>query len=210
MSVRDLADAAGVNKNTVLRLEKGLTPSYATLARVCEALGVHVAQLTQPEPDEENTIALHDREQAVRRLYPSGLAARGADTAGIADGAVVLFQDGAGMPSFAADEKVLLSILACRLPGGRLNAAVLELFGESEPVTHPGEELVFCLKGTARLTVAGRSYRLREGDAATFWCSERHSYGPMPEDEDEADDSLPVRILSVWIDTREETRGGEA
>ena len=30
--------------------EKGLTPSYATLNRVCEALGVHIAQLTQPEP----------------------------------------------------------------------------------------------------------------------------------------------------------------
>jgi transcriptional regulator with XRE-family HTH domain len=207
MSVRDLAEAAGVNKNTVLRLEKGLTPSYATLARVCEALGVHVAQLTQPEPEEINTIALHDREQEVRRAYLSEFVGKGADPS-VAD-AVVLFQDGTGMPSFAADEKVLLSILACRLPGGRLNAAVLELYGESEPVTHPGEELVFCLKGTARLTVAGRSYRLREGDAATFWCSERHSYGPMPEDEDEGEDSLPVRVLSVWIDTREETRGAE-
>ena len=210
LSVRDLAEAAGVNKNTVLRLEKGLTPSYATLARVCHALGIHVAQLTQPEPDEANTIALHDREQAVRRIYLPGGAGKGtgkgSDPAG-GDGAVVLFQDGAGMPSFAADEKVLLSVLACRLPGGRLNAAVLELFGESEPVTHPGEELVFCLKGTARLTVAGRGYRLREGDAATFWCSERHSYGPMSEDDDETDDSLPVRILSVWIDTREETHG---
>ncbi len=209
MSVRDLADAAGVNKNTVLRLEKGLTPSYATLARVCEALGVHVAQLTQPEPDEAHTIALHDHEQAVRRGYLSGLMPRGAETGTGGEGAVVLFQDGAGMPSFAADEKVLLSVLTCRLPGGRLNAAVLELFGESESVTHPGEELVFCLKGTARLTVAGRSYRLREGDAATFWCSERHSYGPMPEDDDETDESLPVRMLSVWIDTREETHGGD-
>lgn len=207
MSVRDLAEAAGVNKNTVLRLEKGLTPSYATLARVCEALGVHVAQLTQPEPDEATTIALHDREQAVRRGYLTGLLPR--TPSGDGEEAVVLFQDGAGMPSFAADEKVLLSVLACRLPGGRLNAAVLELFGESESVTHPGEELVFCLKGTARLTVAGRSYRLREGDAATFWCSERHSYGPMPDDDDETDDSLPVRVLSVWIDTREETHGGE-
>ena len=55
MSVQDLAEAAGGNKNTILRLEKGLTPSYATLARVCEALGVHVAQLTQPEPDEANS-----------------------------------------------------------------------------------------------------------------------------------------------------------
>jgi transcriptional regulator with XRE-family HTH domain len=207
LSVRDLAEAAGVNKNTILRLEKGLTPSYATLARVCEALGVHVAQLTQPEPDEAHTIALHDREQAVRRGFLTGLMPKGTETGG--EGAVVLFQDGTGMPSFAADEKVLLSVLTCRLPGGRLNAAVLELFGESESVTHPGEEMVFCLKGTARLTVAGRSYRLREGDAATFWCSERHSYGPMPDDDDEAEDTLPVRVLSVWIDTREEAHGGD-
>jgi len=27
LSVRDLAERAGVNKNTILRLEKGLTPS---------------------------------------------------------------------------------------------------------------------------------------------------------------------------------------
>lgn len=182
LSVRDLAESAGVNKNTILRLERGLTPSYATLTRVCEALGVHVAQLTRPEPEENETIALHSQEKAV--LIPRT----------------------EGMASFASDEKVLLTVLAARLPGGRLNAAVLELYGESDPVTHPGEELVFCLQGVARLTVAGRAYRLREGDAAAFWCSERHSYGPMPEDEDE-NDALPVRILSVWIDAREETGG---
>lgn len=170
-SVRDLADKAGVNKNTILRLEKGLTPSYATLNRVCEALGVHVAQLTQPEPDETETIALHSR----------------------------LLE---GRQPFAEDERVLLSVLSCRLPGGKINSAVLELYDESEPVNHPGEELVFCLRGTAKLTVAGRTYVLQEGDAATFWSAERHSYGPT---DDTPEDQLPILLLCVWLDARDET-----
>ena len=168
LSVRELADKAGVNKNTILRLEKGLTPSYATLNRVCEALGIHIAQLTRPEPDEDETISLHVR---------------------ASEGRIPL----------AADERVLLSALSCRLPGGKLNAAVLELFDESEPVTHPGEELVFCLRGAARITVAGRAYVLGEGDAATFWPSERHSYAPATDD----DEKLPVLLLVVWVDSRE-------
>jgi transcriptional regulator with XRE-family HTH domain len=169
LSVRDLADRAGVNKNTILRLEKGFTPSYSTLNRVCEALGVHIAQLTRPEPDEAETISLHARATE-------------------------------GRTPLASDEKVLLSALACRLPGGRLNAAIMELFGESESVTHPGEELVFCLRGTAKISVAGRDYTLGEGDAATFWSSERHLYGPA----DDSSDNLPVVLLMVWIDAREE------
>lgn len=195
LSVRDLAERSGVNKNTILRLEKGFTPSYATLTRVCEALGIHVAQLTRPEP-EEDSVALHSRDQEVRLLNHREV-----------DGLRVAAQEAqAGRLPFAADEQVLLSILNCRLPGGRLNAAVLELFAESEAVTHPGEEIVFCLKGTAKLTVAGRAYTLREGDAASFWCSERHSYAPTEEAE-EGEDGLPVRVLSIWIDAREESRG---
>ena len=170
LSVRELADKADVNKNTILRLEKGLTPSYATLNRVCEALGIHIAQLTQPEPDEDETISLH-------------------------------FRASEGRVPLAADERVLLSALSCRLPGGKLNAAVLELFDESEPVHHPGEELVFCLRGTAKITVASREYALNEGDAATFWSSERHSYAPSTDD----DENLPVLLLIVWLDAREST-----
>lgn len=197
LSVRDLAERASVNKNTILRLEKGLTPSYATLTRVCDALGIHVAQLTQPEPDEEETIALHNRQEEVwiahtrhnGRLPPPSEA-------------TVVYQGASRRQLIASDEKVFLSTLACRLPGGRINAAVLELFAESEPVTHPGEELVFCLRGTAKLNVAGRSYTLGEGDAAAFWCSERHSYAPSEQAVEE--EALPVLVLSVWIDARED------
>src|SRR5262249_233820 len=96
----------------------------------------------------------------------------------------------------AADEKVLLSWLACRLPGGKLNCWLLELRGKMEPTTHPGEEFVFCLRGRAKLTVAGRSYILDEGDAATFWCAELHGYEPANELEP---DDPSVLLLSVWV-----------
>jgi|GEM_PF-442309 Predicted transcriptional regulators len=203
LSVRDVADRASVNKNTILRLERGMTPSYATLTRVCEALGIHVAQLTRPEPDEEDTISLHHRDREV--WYPYRALQQGRE-ATAPPNSVIISAGGEGRPALAADEKVLLSVLASKLPGGRLNSAVLELYAESEPAMHPGEEFVFCLRGTAKLTVAGRSYTLKQGDAASFWCSERHSYAPADETPDE---ELPVTLLSVWIDAREERPGGE-
>jgi transcriptional regulator with XRE-family HTH domain len=175
LSVRDLADKAGVNKNTVLRVEKGLTPSYSTLNRICDALGVHIAQLTRSALGDDDLVSVHRRSDE-------------------------------GRSALAFDETVLLSSLSCRLGGGRLNSAVMELYGNSEPVHHPGEEFVFCLRGQAKLTVAGRGYTLDEGDAAVFWSSERHDYAPADEVPEE---SMPVLLLLVWLDTRDETTGRE-
>jgi quercetin dioxygenase-like cupin family protein len=83
-----------------------------------------------------------------------------------------------------------------RLPGGKLNCWLLELRGPTEPTTHPGEEFVFCLRGGAKLTVAGRGYVLDEGDAATFWCAELHGYEPAAE---LGPDDPSVLLLSVWV-----------
>jgi len=175
LSVRELADRAGVNKNTVVRLEKGLTPSYATLNRVCDALGVHIAQLMRSGLQGDEIVSMHSRV----REEPMPLA---------------------------ADERIQLRSLGCRLAGGKLNSAVMELFGESEPTTHPGEEYVHCLRGSARLTVAGRDYTLGEGDSAVFWSTERHAYAPAS---DTAEETLPVLLLLVWIDARDENSGRE-
>jgi quercetin dioxygenase-like cupin family protein len=82
-----------------------------------------------------------------------------------------------------------------------MNAWLLELHGETEPTTHAGEEFLFCLRGRARLTVAGRSYTLEEGDAATFWSAEKHSYAPAHEKR--SADEPPVLLLSVWILARD-------
>lgn len=170
LSVRDVAEKANVNKNTILRLEKGLTPSYTTLNRVCEALGIHIAQLTTEDSHDETTIVVHSRFNEDR-------------------------------VDLAEDETARLISLDCRLRGGRINSAILELFDKTYPVNHPGEEFIFCLRGTSTLTVGGQTFTLLEGDAATFWSSEIHAYAPADETPEE---SLPVLILTVWLDARDE------
>jgi transcriptional regulator with XRE-family HTH domain len=199
LSVRDLADRAGVNKDTVVKLERGQTPSYRTLVRVCDALEISVVQLLRPEAEagEEAVVSLHLRQSEQR--VPRPLVELDPDSP-----ETVRYREARQRELIAADEKVLLSWLSCRLPGGKLNAWILELRGETDTSTHPGEEFLFCLRGTARLTVAGRIYTLREGDAATFWCAEPHTYAPS--EEAMAAGDLPVLLLSVWISAYDTAR----
>ena len=49
-SQQDLADAAGVGRNTISRIERGETGAQGrTLRRLAEALGVDVAELVKRE-----------------------------------------------------------------------------------------------------------------------------------------------------------------
>lgn len=187
LSIRELADHAGVNKDTIVKLERGHTPSYRTLCRVCDGLGVTVVQLLKPELDDDSAsvVSIHTRKsekgQRSSRKQATETRVRAAGQREL----------------LATDNAVKLSWLACRLVGGQLNSWLLELTGETETTTHPGEEFLFCLKGTCRLTVSGKTYELHEGDAATFWCAEPHSYAPS--DQCLTTGQLPVLVLSVWI-----------
>ena len=52
MSQQELADAAGVGRNTISRIERGETGAQGrTLRRVAEVLGGDVAQLVKREAD---------------------------------------------------------------------------------------------------------------------------------------------------------------
>jgi hypothetical protein len=88
---------------------------------------------------------------------------------------------------------------ACR--GGKLKAWLLEIHAPTDPATNAGEEFVFFLRGRARLTLAGWSYTLEEGDEATFWCAEEQSYAPA--DGVRSPDHPPVLLLSVWGSARD-------
>jgi transcriptional regulator with XRE-family HTH domain len=52
MSQQELADAAGVGRNTISRIERGETGAHGrTLRRVAGVLGVDVAELVKKESD---------------------------------------------------------------------------------------------------------------------------------------------------------------
>jgi transcriptional regulator with XRE-family HTH domain len=56
--------------------------------------------------------------------------------------------------------------------------AVMEPHADSgaAPIEHPGEELIFLLKGTLDVEVEGRTFRLRSGDALHFRTDRRHRW----------------------------------
>ena len=209
LSVRDLAEKAGVDKNTILRVEKGLTVSGRTLDRVCHALGVYVSRLLLPEPEEGEAVVLHRRDAEVWWPYPGmGDPFPGNDSDTDAPppltGKATSDNDTGPYPTPKVGTQTtprgFVASLACRMPRGKMRSSLIRLWDETTPNAHPGEEFVFCLSGKANLTVAGRSYLLDEGDAATFYCAERHTYAPAP---DTPESSLPVLLLTVWHDTQE-------
>lgn len=189
LSVRDLAALANVDKNTVLRVEKGLSVSGRTLDRVCAALGVYVSRLLLPEPGEEETVVLHRRASETWWPYP-GMGDPFPDEPG-----------GVPVPKStdAAPRGEVLSFQA-RLRRGKMRSSLIRLWEETTPNAHPGEEFVFCVSGAAALRIAGETYRLDSGDAATFYCAEPHTYAPAP---DTAPADLPVLLLSVWHDSQD-------
>lgn len=194
LSVRDLADKAGVDKNTILRVEKGLSVSGRTLERVSTALGVYVSRLLLPEPDDAETVVLHRRDGETWWPYP-GMGDPFPDaSSGEAANRPAPKMTGDTLPRGA------VTSLSARLPRGTLRSSLLRLWEETPANAHPGEEFVFCLHGAAVLTVAGRTYPLSEGDAASFYCAERHTYAPAP---DTAPELLPVLLLTVWHDSQE-------
>lgn len=185
LSIRQLAERAGVDKGTLVKLEQGNTPSYRTLVRVCDALGVSVVHLLQSRA-EEDPVFVHRRvneRREAKQEHPN-----------------VQVRDALRQELVAADRGVLLTWLDCRLPGGVLNSWLLEVRDPTEPTTHPGEEFVFCLRGRAALTVSNVRYELEPGDAASFWSAEPHFYAPA-EQLRYSDPS--VLLLSVWVHERD-------
>lgn len=194
LSLRELADRSGLSKDAVQRIEKGQSTPYASLARLCVALGTHIARITMPDPYDHEVVSIHCRGEETWICH-SELASDHKDTSEVTelDNELIrrkLVDDG--------QEIVFNSLLNCQLTGGRIWASLLELHGESTVRSHNGEEFVFCLRGATTLRVAGREYPLRPGDAATFWSSEPHNYAP----DTEAGNSEPALILSVRVNAK--------
>ncbi len=191
LSVRDVAIKAGVDKNTVVRLEKGLPTSARTRDRIGLVLGSYISRLTLPEPDTQEMVAHHVRKKETWWPYPDMGEARplGEQTEGDSD---------------ALMARGLVASLACRLPRGRLQSSLLKLREETPINAHVGEEFLFCLRGTVKLTVSGKETVLHEGDAVTFWCAEPHTYAPA--NGPLSPDAPPVLLLAVWLDAREERK----
>ena len=44
------------------------------------------------------------------------------------------------------------------------------------PITHAGEEFVYCMEGTVEFEIAGESYQVERGDSLIFKCDQPHCW----------------------------------
>ena len=75
-------------------------------------------------------------------------------------------------------ERVPIESLGSGLPGQRMGPFYMALLpgacGGDEPISHAGEEFVYCLEGEVDYEVQGKWYRLRPGDSLLFLASQPH------------------------------------
>lgn len=154
LCIESLAKMANVNKNTVVRFEKGIHTRMDTVYKICNVLGVSPLQLIEGKlvKGRDYDIKVHkfkgEAKQIVRQERIQSRESHGME----------------------------IGDLNYRLPGGKLSARVLEVSTKGIKKTHPGEEFLFCLTGTIGVEISNVKAILKKGDAIFFWGSEPHLY----------------------------------
>jgi len=147
-TVKELAATAGVSSGLISEIERGHgNPSFKSLYRISQALGLRVGDLLTPESDRQQAAAnIVPRDQ--RKLLQLG-------------------ENGLVWQLLTPNLQGKLEVLKTSIPPGFTN--------EEAPFLHEGEECVFLLTGTAlQVTVAGELFTLEEGDAITYDSGNSH------------------------------------
>lgn len=192
LTVRETAAKAGVNKNTILRIEAGKPLRFSTMEKVCEALGivpgtppseglsVRGQHFAAHRSSKERWVcfALDDPLQPSRVYASKTLASPQARKTMGSQGAANMF----------------MKRLGSHLPGGRLNAAIFEVFASSGWAKQmSGEAFVMVLQGALRFHVGEESFELSEGESAVFARDVLHMHEPVGR-------TLPAVMLYVQAD----------
>jgi len=189
-SIRELADAAGLSKSSIVRLEQGGGTYPLTIVKVCAALGLHVARLRDADTAGDDRLAVHRAEDD--RWYD--MTDFGSGPLGAVDRPLTAEERGALVKKGLTT--VPLVVLKSRLGDGRLMSNVMEIYGRSEPRSHPGEEFVYVIDGSATITIGERSVTIGTGESVVFRSAESHTYEPA------AGSAPPARVLTVRLDDR--------
>ncbi|MET8468124.1 XRE family transcriptional regulator [Streptomyces sp. NPDC006422] len=146
LTVRELAERAGVSTGLVSQVERGLTdPSLETLRRLSAALGLPLFDLFRQE-EAEDEVAVVRRERRIQVRSPQG----GIEYTRVSAGSARL--------------EVLEGTLE---PGGASSEA---------RYSHPSEECVLLLTGRLVVEAGDGRYELGPGDSCTFDSRVPHRY----------------------------------
>ena len=146
-TVKELATAAGVSAGLISEVERGQgNPSFRTLYRISQALGLRVGDLLIPNGGRSQPATVVRRNQ--RKLLQLG-------------------ENGLSWQLLTPNLQGKLEVLKTAIPPGFTN--------EEAPFEHEGEECVYLLSGDGlQVTVDGELFTLEEGDAITYDSGKSH------------------------------------
>lgn len=146
-SIEKLADLAGLNKNTVNRITKGIgKPNLNTFLKLCHALKV------TPNDLMESNI---EQNAPYRIIRPN---------------------DTKNLKFHTQESGMRIGQLISKLPQSITSCMVVEVSEQTSTRLHIGEECLICLSGRVGLTIGEKDVEINAGEAVTFHASEPHSY----------------------------------
>lgn len=146
-TIEILAERAGLNKNTVNRVIKGVgKPNLNTFLRLCGALDITPNDLMDTRPN---------RKAHFRVIRRTG---------------------GENLVFHHQEPGVRLGLLKDNLPHGTMGCIAAELVGSSSVRSHAGQEVLICTSGMVGVKIGETAVELGVGDAILFHATEPHSY----------------------------------
>lgn len=187
-SIDEVATRAGVSRDTIMRVEKGQSCSNKSLHALRSVYALFSAQLTKHESSHE-AFATCTAEQvqwmAATHRDHKGRLVKEIDYSFVNDPAERQRRAALGYQRFFS------GFIRSELDDGVMNAGLMEIYQTSWVDQHYGEEFIYCLSGTAMITVEDTPTVLKPGDSIIFDAWRAHSYAPAPDTE------LPAVILFV-------------
>jgi transcriptional regulator with XRE-family HTH domain len=181
LSIRALADMAGLNFNTLSLIENGKTsPSVSTLQRIAQALEIPITAFFENVPLREDAIYQKPGQRPLARFEQGQFEDLG-------NGLTL----GEGLP--------LLMTLESGADSG------------DSAIVHTGQEFVYCLEGHLTYAVAEKEYDLSPGDSLIFQAHLPHRWGnrgqvpcrsililcPADEDDQSAEQHFPTELVEA-------------
>jgi transcriptional regulator with XRE-family HTH domain len=148
-SLQELSEKAGISAAGIHKIESnGIIPTITTMMKLADALGKKVSFFIEEVGEEKDAIFISAQER----------------------GAIFTFKKGLSLEGVSAKQYGDFIMTAAY--------AVVEVGASSgrKPMSHRGEELVYCLHGKMEFRVKDRTYILNPGDSLHFRTHIEHSW----------------------------------
>jgi len=148
-SLQDLAEKSGISAAGIHKIESnGIIPTITTMMKIADALGKKVSFFIEEEGEKEDAVFVPARSREAIFTFKRGLDLQGISAKKYGDFIMT----------------AAYSVVEVGASSGR------------KPMTHRGEELVYCLQGKMEFRVKGKTYVLNPGDSLHFRTHVEHSW----------------------------------